>query len=327
MRRLLIAVCVILVGFCVSAPAQNAGSGRKDETPAKAAPQSIEPRMKALMQAGDYEQMLKVGTDAMKTLPPGREQDMARLFTWLAARELYTTKGAHRAEFSALTDAIAEKMEPKDMASVMPVVLMQTYAMVGEPGKAKTLGEKVLKALALPGKEGAPEDQQLAMRKQRVAAMVKSLLPQLERIGKPAPTIELTDLQGKKVTLADYKGKVLLIDFWATWCGPCVQEVPNVVKLYNAKHAEGFAILGLSLDQDKQKLEAFMKETGMVWRGCFLGGWEHPVVKEYSVRAIPSMFLVDRAGNIRYTGLRGQALDRAVDELLKEKPEAPAKAE
>jgi len=128
------------------------------------------------------------------------------------------------------------------------------------------------------------------------------------------------DLAGKPVALDAYKGKVVLLDFWATWCGPCVGELPNVIAAYNKYHPKGFEIVGISLDQpnSRQKLESFMKEKNMSWRQIYDGKfWEADNAKAYGVRAIPFTLLIGKDGKIAAVGARGEALAPAIEAALR----------
>jgi thiol-disulfide isomerase/thioredoxin len=117
-------------------------------------------------------------------------------------------------------------------------------------------------------------------------------------IGKPLK-LKYTGIHGKEVSIEDFKGKVVLIDFWATWCGPCVAEVPNVVAAYEKYHDKGFAIMGISLDSDKEALLKFTKEHKMTWAQCFDGeGFDGKFPKRFGVGTIPCMWLVDKEGNL-----------------------------
>jgi thiol-disulfide isomerase/thioredoxin len=117
--------------------------------------------------------------------------------------------------------------------------------------------------------------------------------------GAAFPEFEEKDLDEKPLSLANYKGKVVLIDFWATWCGPCVAELPNVIKAYNKYHDKGFEIVGVSLDSEKEKLVAFIKENKMPWPQYFDGkGWESKLGTKYGINSIPATYLVDKEGKI-----------------------------
>jgi thiol-disulfide isomerase/thioredoxin len=136
-------------------------------------------------------------------------------------------------------------------------------------------------------------------------------------IGKPLD-IKFTAVDGRAVDLAQLKGKVVLVDFWATWCGPCVGEVPHVKEAYEKLHPKGFEIVGISLDSDKSKLENFVKEKGMTWPQFFDGkGWNNEISTKYGIHAIPAMWLVDKKGNLHDTKGR-QDLATKVEKLLAE---------
>jgi peroxiredoxin len=137
-------------------------------------------------------------------------------------------------------------------------------------------------------------------------------------VGKPFPTFSETDLDGKPLALADFKGKVVLIDFWATWCGPCVQELPNVLAAYEKFHGKGFEIIGISLDQNRDALTGFIKERGMTWVQYFDGlGWKSKLGTQYGIQSIPATFLLDGEGKIVAKNLRGPALEKQLAALLK----------
>ena len=108
-----------------------------------------------------------------------------------------------------------------------------------------------------------------------------------------------------------------IVDFWATWCGPCVAELPNVLKAYEKHHAEGFEIIGISLDKDKAKLESFTKEKNMPWQQFFDGlFWNNKLSTKYGVNSIPATYLLDGEGKIIGKNLRGEALEAAVAKAL-----------
>ncbi len=140
-------------------------------------------------------------------------------------------------------------------------------------------------------------------------------------IGKTPKDFTVETISGKKVTLSKLKGKVVMIDFWATWCPPCRKEIPNLVKLYNANNKKGFEIIGISLDfKDKlQQVKDFMKEKGMKWEVSYSGkGWNTEISKLYGVNSIPSVWLVDKKGVLRYFDIHGEELEAKILELIKE---------
>ena len=133
------------------------------------------------------------------------------------------------------------------------------------------------------------------------------------------PDFSEQDLDGKPLSIASYKGKVVLIDFWATWCSPCRAEIPNVVKTYQKYHDKGFEVIGVSLDKadDKDALIRFAKENNMPWRQYFDGQfWTNKLAAKYGVTAIPMTYLLDGDGKIIARNIRGEELDAAVAKAL-----------
>ncbi len=152
---------------------------------------------------------------------------------------------------------------------------------------------------------------------EQIKAKAKGMLGRLDAVGKPV-AIQYTALDGRQVDVAGLKGKVVLVDFWATWCGPCVGEIPNVKAAYEKLHAKGFEIVGISFDQDKEKLEKFVAEKEMTWPQYFDGqGWQNKFGQEFGINSIPTMWLVDKKGNLRDTNAR-EALEEKAAKLLAE---------
>ncbi len=132
--------------------------------------------------------------------------------------------------------------------------------------------------------------------------------------------LAFTALDGREVDLKKLRGKVVLIDFWATWCNPCIAEIPNVKKVYAEYHDKGFEIIGISLDdeKDRQKFIELVKHEGSTWPQRFEGkGWKDSLVKTYTISGIPAMFLLDQNGMLVSTDARGPKLGAEVKRLLK----------
>ena len=165
-------------------------------------------------------------------------------------------------------------------------------------------------------------EQERASRKGESPIQPRASAGPSEWVGKPAPDFEVMDLKGKKLSLKKYRGQVVLLDFWATWCGPCIAEVPNVKATYKKYKDQKFQIIGISLDNSKATLEKYIAKEGL--------GWHHyldasgKVSTLYKVSGIPSTFLIDGEGVIRKADLRGHTLETAVAELVKENLAKPA---
>lgn len=138
-------------------------------------------------------------------------------------------------------------------------------------------------------------------------------------VGSEAPEITMSQPNGEVISLSDFRGQYVLIDFWASWCGPCRRENPNVKKVYDKYHEKGFEILGVSLDKAMQPWLNAIGQDGLEWRHVSdLKFWSSPVVAEYQVTGIPHTVLVDPEGIIVAKNLRGEALDLKLAQLLGE---------
>ena len=152
--------------------------------------------------------------------------------------------------------------------------------------------------------------------------MVKGELRKLEGVGKPFELSFKDAISGKTISIADLKNQVVVVDFWATWCGPCVQEMPNMKKLYAEWHPKGVEFIGVSLDQpeDKGGLEAlkkFVAEKEIHWPQYYQGNyWDSEFSRGWGVTAIPCVFVVDPQGKLHSVDARGQ-LEKLIPELLK----------
>jgi len=209
------------------------------------------------------------------------------------------------------TTLISAKEEPVDLA-VFEVP--KDYTDMTQPETTPEMKQKEGEMAAdtkrwLQQQPVTPEMKQRQMEAQKIQAALA--------IGVKFPDFNEKDTAGKPLAIANYKGKVVLIDFWATWCGPCRAELPNVIATYKKYHNQGFEIIGISLDQDQAKLTGFTKSMNMTWPQYFDDqGWQNKLAVKYGIESIPATYLLDGNGRIIGRDLRGDELTQAVAKAL-----------
>jgi peroxiredoxin len=209
-------------------------------------------------------------------------------------------------------DELAKRKEPAIEMATMQLAMLagQSLESQGKEKEAAKLYREVAKQMA---DSDNPQLRQLA-------TQIEDSARKLELVGQPMP-ISGKLVDGGEFDIAQYKGKVVLVDFWATWCGPCVKELPNVKETYAKFHDRGFEVVGISLDEDVNTLTKFIKGEQIPWPILFEGGeetsgWNHPLAKRYGVNAIPMAVLVNREGNVVTLSARDKKLGELVEQLL-----------
>jgi len=157
-----------------------------------------------------------------------------------------------------------------------------------------------------------------------IRQMAESFQGTLRRLALPGNPMKITGtlLNGQPFDQSTLAGKIVLVDFWATWCGPCIAEIPNVLEQYQKYHSKGCEVVGISLDQERDALEKFVTERKIPWPILFEpsegSGWQHPLASYYGISGIPTVILIGKDGNVVSLNARGERLGELLDELFKD---------
>ena len=268
------------------------------------------------------EQLYETEAEAITALEAGlqRQPDNSSLscYVYPALARLYFKSGRD-GDIDSLIDKFKSVMDPDDDRDFFALVDMlemmerneEVLQLLKEREKKNPKDRSVFRKLAeifqkLGNTDRAEEYQQKAK-------------PVTAVPGQPLPDFSATDLDGNPISLQDYRGKVVLLDFWAVWCGPCIAEMPNLKRVYNQYKDKGFDIIGISLDTDEKRLRDYLKENDIAWRQVFSGkGWQSPISQQYGIHGIPAPWLIDRDGALITKQARGRALEKLVAGALKE---------
>jgi thiol-disulfide isomerase/thioredoxin len=286
-----------------------------------------------------HQRAIVLKLDALETLRQfGEPQAAAALAAFAESlddvRDPALAARVRGAAVSAQVDAAVASGRPEDAAPLVARVTALLKAAPDDAELAATAADFAVKLGGMPGGESA------------AAAAFAAFLPELERSGNPAVRelaeriggtarrlslpgnpMKLTGtlLSGEPFDQATLAGKVVLVDFWATWCGPCVAEIANLRNEYERWHDKGFEVVGVSLDEDRDTLAQFVKAKEIPWPILYEQpggpGWQHPLSSYYGITGIPTVVLIGRDGNVITLDARGKKLGAALERLLGEPAE------
>ena len=226
----------------------------------------------------------------------------------------YQAANGDQAKMQAVQEAYAKLMtdaqaKETELIKANPDSYVSTFVIVSGMGQMEY--EQLKERYNLLGEKAKASAQGKA-----IAAQIAKL--ESTAIGQIAPNFTITTPEGESISLYDIKGKVKLIDFWASWCGPCRGENPHVVEIYKEYHPKGLEIFGVSLDNNKEAWVKAIADDGLVWKhGSDLTGWQSAPAQLYSVSGIPHTVLLDENNKIIAKNLRGDELKQKIAELLK----------
>ena len=226
----------------------------------------------------------------------------------------YQAANGDQAKMQAVQEAYAKLMtdaqaKETELIKANPDSYVSTFVIVSSMGQMEY--EQLKERYNLLGEKAKASAQGKA-----IAAQIAKL--ESTAIGQIAPNFTVTTPEGESISLYDIKGKVKLIDFWASWCGPCRGENPHVVEIYKEYHPKGLEIFGVSLDNNKEAWVKAIADDGLVWKhGSDLKGWQSAPAQLYSVSGIPHTVLLDENNKIIAKNLRGDELKQKIAELLK----------
>ena len=226
----------------------------------------------------------------------------------------YQAANGDQAKMQAVQEAYAKLMtdaqaKETELIKANPDSYVSTFVIVSSMGQMEY--EQLKERYNLLGEKAKASAQGKA-----IAAQIAKL--ESTAIGQIAPNFTIATPEGESISLYDIKGKVKLIDFWASWCGPCRGENPHVVEIYKEYHPKGLEIFGVSLDNNKEAWVKAIADDGLVWKhGSDLKGWQSAPAQLYSVSGIPHTVLLDENNKIIAKNLRGDELKQKIAELLK----------
>lgn len=309
-------VCTLLLVSCVPTTYQSAGIG--DTARERAVDiyddiKKLSDRLSTSSDKTDAEILIEKSQSFIHTYPKYNKAD-----------EVYFILGQTLLQFDRAAEAIEvlndlnRDYPYSSYISESLLTLGIAYDNVGKHNQADQTYNKLISDRRFSGSKNVEAAQQLLAtdRTARKGALseLSAENPLDKFIGKPALDFKVTDLNGEALSLEKYRGKIILLDFWATWCPPCIQEVPHLKQTYAKFKNQGFIIIGISADRGLDPLKSFVSEENITWPQHFDNGGQ--IAKMYNLTHIPTTFLIDGKGIVQAVNLKGNALEAAVAQLV-----------
>jgi thiol-disulfide isomerase/thioredoxin len=337
-RGLSLALILALCGCGLAVAQEKQDSGSKIQVP-DGTPKEI---LKFLQtqrptSAADIEALVK-GAEKVLNHPQAKDEHKSKAGT-IAIGALYmgSTRHGMEARFEEYTAKVIKEQPGSDLAGTAAAYrwvkknFKQGKIAEGgvdelwQLGKDYSKNELVGQLFAMAAQQIQDEKEAEAFLKKAIAALgaesetakqMQGMLINKQLVGKEMDIVGPT-LKGDSFNIASLKGKVVLVDFWATWCGPCIREMPNVKSAYEKYHDKGFEIVAISLDNKREALEKYVQQEKLPWTQIIFSeekdmGWKNPLAKKFGITGIPATFLIGRDGKVIARDLRGEALEKAV---------------
>ena len=308
--------CILLLISCVPTTYESTSSMNVRPIDAYNEIKSLSDRLSTSSDKTDAEMLIDKSKEFIKVYPKYSKAD-----------EIYFILGQTLLQFDRADEAITildELIRYYPVSSYIGeslLILGLAYDNVGKHDKADQTYGKLLSDARFSGSKNQEAAQQLLEtdRKDRKGALTELSVENATGTfaGKPAIDFEVVDLDGQTLSLKKYKGKIVLLDFWATWCPPCIAEMPNLKRIYAKFQNKNFIIIGISLDRGIAPLKSYISNENISWPQYFDNGGQ--IAKIYGITHIPTTFLIDGKGIIQDVNLKGAALEAAISQLVLEK--------
>ncbi len=305
--------CILLFISCVPTTYNSTGSVNVRPVNVYNEIKVLSTKLSTTSDETDAEMLIRKSQDFVKAYPKYRKVD-----------EIYLILGQTLLQFDRAAEAITVLDELIRYYPFTPymgeslLTLGLAYDNVGKHDKADQTFSKLISDDRYAGSKHQEAAQQLLETdksdRKKALSELSTENPLDKFIGQPAIDFQVVDLKGESLSLKKYKGKVILLDFWATWCQPCLNEMPHLKRTYTKFKNQNFIIIGISLDRGIAPLKSFVANEGITWPQYFDNGSE--IANKYGITHIPTTFLIDGKGTIQGVNLKGNALEAAVAQYV-----------